>query len=63
MTMEQPQQPESSDQPQLVNRVVHHIAGGEVVIETFTDGSVRVNGDRVTPARELTLDDPPRPAP
>lgn len=60
--MEQADQTEGSVQPQRVTRVVHHIAGGEVVVETYTDGSVRVNGDLVTPARELTLGDPAKPA-
>jgi hypothetical protein len=61
--MEQDHQPDISAQtPARVNRVVHHIAGGEVVVETFTDGSVRVNGDLVTPARELTLVDQANPA-
>jgi hypothetical protein len=44
----------SAPAPTRVDRVVHNIAGGEVVV-TFSDGSVRVNGDLVTPARELTL--------
>jgi hypothetical protein len=30
--------------------------------KTFTAGSVRVNGDLVTPARELTLGDQANPA-
>lgn len=43
-------------EPQLKNRVVHQIGGGDIVIETFDDGSVRVNGDIVTPAKQVVLD-------
>jgi hypothetical protein len=54
--MAQDEQTELSAPAQTrVDRVVHNIAGGEVVVETFSNGSVRVNGDLVTPGRELTL--------
>jgi hypothetical protein len=46
-----------SQSPQRVTHVVHRIAGGDVVVETFSDGSVRVNGDLVTPARDLSHGD------
>ncbi len=48
---------EAKQPPRRTDRVVHQIGGGEIVIETFDDGSVRVNGDLVTPAKQVTLDD------
>jgi hypothetical protein len=32
------------------------IAGGQIVVETFNDGSVTVNGDLVTPASQIRLE-------
>ncbi len=37
-------------------RVVMTIAGGPIVVETFDDGSVTVNGDLVTPASQIRLE-------
>ena len=37
-------------------RVVSMIAGGQIVVETFNDGSVTVNGDLVTPASQIRLE-------
>lgn len=37
-------------------RVVSLIAGGEIVVETFDDGSVTVNGDLVAPASQVRLE-------
>lgn len=47
-----------STQPpaEMLKRVVHRIAGSDMVIETFADGSVRVNGDLVTPANQISLE-------
>ncbi len=51
------QDQEIKQQPISTGRVVHQIGGGDIVIETFDDGSVRINGDTVTPAKQVTLDD------
>ena len=37
--------------------VVHHMFGSDMVVETFDDGTVHVNGDRVTPAGQVKLDE------
>lgn len=48
---------EVKQKPSRTDRFALRIGGGDIVIETFDDGSVRVNGDLVTPAVQLTLDD------
>lgn len=48
---------EVKQQASRTDRIVHQIGGGDIVIETFDDGSVRVNGDLVTPAKQMTPDD------
>ena len=46
----------SGDARKCTGRVVSLIAGGEIVVETFDDGSVTVNGDLVTPASQVRLE-------
>lgn len=38
--------------------VKHDIAGGQIVIETFDDGTVTVNGSPVIPAGTYSIDVP-----
>jgi hypothetical protein len=45
-------------QAHRINRVVHEIAGAPIVIETFDDGTVLVNGKLVAPAGSYTVDPP-----
>ncbi len=40
----------------MLKEVVHRIAGSDMVIQTYADGTVRVNGDVVTPANQITLE-------
>lgn len=48
----------ATGQVHRVNRVVHEIAGAPIVIETFDDGTVLVNGKAVAPAGSYTVDPP-----